>query len=109
VKRVLVQFSFTFNESEINDKIAEVQAGNEVQYYLYGDRIYQFESHVRRAHMGDDEDLSPLEIQENKVMTKIRIAVEWAFGVTSKLFKLNGTRNVRHIRKHGGRRTCKRT
>jgi len=76
-----------FNESEINDRIAEVQAGNEVQYYLYGDRIYQFESHVRRAHMGDDEDLSPLELQENKIMTKIRIAVEWAFGVTSKLFK----------------------
>ena len=28
---------------------------------------------------------------------------------TSKLFKLNGTRNVRHIHKHGGRRTRKRT
>ena len=76
-----------FNESEINDKVAEVQAGNDKQYFMYGDRIFVFQSHVRRAHMGDDYDLTLLEIQENRIMAKVRIAVEWDFGVTSKLFK----------------------
>jgi hypothetical protein len=67
---------------------------------LYGDRIFLFESHIRRAHSGHDDFLTNIELLENKVFPKVRIAVEWDFGHTSKLFKFTQTWNNIKILKH---------
>lgn len=77
--------------SDINDRLAELQEDEDIQLVLYGDRIFLFESHTIRAHMGHEDFLTDLELLENKIFAKVRIAVEWAFGHTSMLFKFTQT------------------
>ena len=59
-----------------------------------------FESHILRAHMGHDEFLTNIELLENKIFPKVRIAVEWDFGHTSNLFKFTQTWNNIKLLKH---------
>jgi len=86
--------------SRINARLAELQEGVERQFKIYGDRIFMFESHIQRAHMGDEQYLTQLELRENFVMPKVRIAVEWDFGFTSKVFKFTQTWNNVKLKKH---------
>jgi hypothetical protein len=91
-------------ESEINEKMEEVQFGQDKQYVLYGDRIYVLASHIRRAHVGDEEDLTPEERCESRVVTKVRIAAEWDFGVTCKIFKFTQFWHKVQLKKHENHR-----
>lgn len=91
-------------ESDINDRLADLQEDEEVQYKLYGDRIFLFTSHILRAHPGDVHALTPQQSRENSIMSKTRIAVEWDFGCTSKLFKFTQFWNNVKLLKHENHR-----
>lgn len=71
--------------SNINQKMQNAQAGNQQQFVLYGDNIYVVRSHIRRPHR--DLHLTPLQALQNQVMTKMRIAIEWAFNKVKTLWK----------------------
>ena len=88
--------------SDINDRLAELQDDEDFQYVIYGDRIFMFESHILRAHMGNEEYLTAFELLENKTFPKVRIAVEWDFGHTSKL----GLTQRKHIDNDYNDATC---
>lgn len=74
-------------ESEINEKIAEAQVGNERQYGAYGDGAFTPKSHIFCKHSGEGYVLTLREQQENVAMPKIRISEEWDYKDTSKVFK----------------------
>lgn len=82
-------FSFRRNDlevlakSKLNERLAQVQSGDPVQYCSYGDGIFPIDSHTIGKHVGDPTDLQRY---ENRMMSKIRIANEWAYGVTANLF-----------------------
>ena len=59
-----------------------------------------FETHILRAHMGHDDFLTSTELLENRVLPKVRVAVEGDFGHTSKLFKLTQTWSSIKLLKH---------
>jgi hypothetical protein len=69
--------------SHLNSRLAAVQHGNEEQYCSYGDGIFPIDTHTKGKHVGDT---SPLQRYENRMMTKIRIANEWSYGVTANLY-----------------------
>ncbi len=76
-----------FDDSKINDRIAQVQEGNEVQYFSYGDGIFQCLSHCKSKHaVGVHDNLTPRQIEENAAMTSMRIANEWDYGFTALLW-----------------------
>lgn len=72
------------NRSQFNQRLDALQQGGR-KYAVYGDGIFVTKSCLLRSHEGDD--LTVREKKENRVMTKIRIAVEWSFGLTGKLYK----------------------
>jgi hypothetical protein len=83
-------FSFRHNDlevfslSNINERIADVQLGNEVQYLSYGDGIFTCLSHCKSKHSGNN--LTRRQIDENNAMTSVRIANEWNYGLTAILW-----------------------
>jgi hypothetical protein len=72
------------NRSQFNQRMEALQQGGK-KYAVYGDGIFVTKSCLLRSYEGDD--LTVREKKENRVMTKIRIAVEWSFGLTGKLYK----------------------
>lgn len=73
------------NTSQLNARLEAVQQGHGGLYALYGDGIFQLDSCILRSHVGDN--LTPRQIQENRAMKKVRISIEWNFGLTAKLYK----------------------
>ena len=56
---------------------------------------------VLRAHeLHDHIPLTPRQVEENRAMTKVRIAVEWSFGRTGQLFALSQHWQKQQLRKH---------
>ena len=72
-------------DSNINGRLAAVMADIEKQYRVYGDGIFPHLSHITSKHTGDT---TIEERYENGIMTKIRIANEWAYGITENLFTM---------------------
>ncbi len=70
-------------ESELNDKIAALSVGELKQYKAYCDGIFPVLSHMLSKHT---VETTRNERYENGIMTKIRIANEWAYGATENLF-----------------------
>ena len=69
--------------SNLNNRLVQLQSGENSKYKLYGDRIFVFEECVMRAHEGPQ--LTQQQIDENRAMTKQKNAVEWDFAYTSLL------------------------
>jgi len=69
--------------SGINARIAAMCADLEKQYKVYCDGIFPTLSHMLSKHVGET---TRAERYENGTMTKIRIANEWAYGITENLF-----------------------
>ena len=59
---------------------------------MCGNGIFVVKSCFLLSHQGDD--LTDRYKKETRVMTKIRIAVEWSFGLTGKLYKYLKTRII---------------
>eukprot|EP00732_Lithocolla_globosa_P002437 Lithocolla_globosa_v1_NODE_1598_length_2457_cov_74.169858.p1 type:complete len:393 gc:universal NODE_1598_length_2457_cov_74.169858:1075-2253(+) len=73
-------------ESEINDRLADVQAGQVRQFSVYGDAEYVLQSHIKRRHGRANLVLPPRLQEEDDAMKKMRIGNEWDYGTTANLY-----------------------
>jgi hypothetical protein len=90
---------YTLRESGLNARVAACQQGRPLQFCMYGDGIFPYASHLRSKHVNPN-GLTPRQTAENNAMTKVRIAVEWDYGVIAGLFPfLNHSLNIK-IRQH---------
>jgi hypothetical protein len=71
-------------DSNLNNRLSQVQQNCQKQYSSYGDGIFPIDTHCIGKHVGDT--LSRNDQYENRMMSKIRIANEWDYGVTANLF-----------------------
>jgi hypothetical protein len=85
------------DESHLNEKLEELSADLEKQYKVYCDGIFTTETHMLSKHVGET---TRAERYENGVMTKIRIANEWAYGITENLFTMLKFSNGLQIRRN---------
>ena len=69
--------------SKLNERLKSLQMGEPMQFVGYGDGIFPIQSHCIGKHVGN---LSVEEIEENRAMAKMRIANEWAYGITGRYF-----------------------
>lgn len=70
--------------SDVNDRLAEVQQGDNFQYVIFGDSAYKSESHIRSYYANTEQS----ERREwNYAFKSVRIAIEWNYAVTGTLFK----------------------
>ena len=67
--------SYFLSQSNLNNRLAEVQQGNSVQRKVYGDAAYPIMSHIDRGFRG--ANLTPAQRAYNKNMSQVRICVEW--------------------------------
>ena len=83
-------FSFRHNDlellrdSELNARLAAVQRGRAKQFCSYGDGIFPIDTHTIGKHVGDN--LTDREKYENRMMSRIRVANEWDYGVVGNLY-----------------------
>lgn len=82
---------YLFTESNINERIKNLQRDihEDEHYRIYGDAGYEFirETHLKtRHHHHPDFPLTPLESQENHIMSKCRESIEWSYKETVTLF-----------------------
>ena len=70
--------------SELNERLEQISLGEIVNMCAYGDSIYPYLSNI----MSSWRYLNNSERQklENSVMKKVRITIEWNYGVTSNIF-----------------------
>jgi len=93
-------------QSEINNRLRQLQLGNEMQVRAYGDSIYPHLSHVYSSHGGDDEDgLTDRQKRENAKRKRVRVAIEWNYGVTANLFGY--FKNIDKLKVMNGGTVCK--
>jgi hypothetical protein len=71
-------------DSDINAKLAALSAGLPKQYKASFDGIFPILSHILSKHV---DETTREQRYEDGIMTKIRIANEWAYGITENLFK----------------------
>lgn len=76
--------AYLLRESKLNEKLAALQEGNDVQYKAYGDAAYPILSHVDRGFRG--VDLTPAQKAYNRHLSGVRVTVEWSFGLVVGLF-----------------------
>lgn len=77
---------YTYYKSDINNKIANVQLGNQLQFKIYGDSAYVVlnESHLTHRY----EEPSGAQVLTNECMSSCRQCIEWHYGDTSRLWKM---------------------
>jgi hypothetical protein len=75
---------FTYEHSKINEIIALMQQGNELQYKIYGDSAYFPDTHLRVRH--DYDNLTDREKLENKTLSSCREIIEWDYGNLGKMW-----------------------
>jgi hypothetical protein len=70
---------YFLNESDVNNILRNMQLNNLFQYWLYTDKGYAVDTHVRSAAHGPLY-VSPQQHHNNWIMASERIGVEWGFG-----------------------------
>lgn len=90
---------FMLDESRINQLLAELQTGENLQFKVYGDSAYIVvnETHIRARHYGDN--LSPRQILENRALSSCREIIEWDYGDVGKYWAYVNFRNALKMRK----------
>lgn len=82
-----------FRDSQLNERLAALQDGDELQYASYGDGIFPIKSHTIGKHVGDTTP----QRYENRI---IRIANEWNYGVTAILYPFVKFKAAQKIRQN---------
>jgi len=68
-------------QSDINGKFARLQAGNPIEFKMYGDSIYPILSHLRSRYVGNaNHPLTRAENVENETFSACRETIEWNYG-----------------------------
>jgi hypothetical protein len=90
---------FTLHHSNINGTIAQLQAGEEFQYVVYGDSAFVIvmDTHVKARHTGDG--LTARQVQENRCMSSCREVIEWDYGDIGTMFSFVDYKKVLKMRK----------
>jgi hypothetical protein len=90
---------YSFRHSNINALIAASQAGQLLQYRIYGDSAYAVLSlsHVRARHQYEHN--TPREVLENKVLSSCRETIEWDYGDIGRYFPLMNQKEVLKMRR----------
>jgi hypothetical protein len=70
--------------SDINNRMAAVQEGDEVQLIIFGDSAYHRQSHISSYLVAEDGIENYL--RYNGGLKKVRISIEWDYGYTATLF-----------------------
>jgi hypothetical protein len=65
--------------SDINARLAALQEDNPIEYWVYTDKGYNQDSHIRCAAHGPGY-VSPQQHECNRIMSRERIGIEWGFG-----------------------------
>lgn len=66
------------NNSNINERLAELQTNDPIQFILFGDSIYPNLSHIRRKHEAEQEAvLDANQKKENSALNAGRTSIEW--------------------------------
>ena len=74
-------------ESDINNRMAAIQEGHDLQYFMYGDAIYPWRTHLRSRHAPHGAVNAPPEFRaQDRGMTACREAIEWSFQEADLLF-----------------------
>lgn len=73
-------------ESGINQRMAAAQLGDPFQYCMFGDCIFLAKSHLLVKHDGEFYVLTQREEQENYARPRARVAIEWDYNTTARLF-----------------------
>jgi hypothetical protein len=90
---------WTLHESDIHNLWVTAQLGRPLQFYIYGDGIYPWLSHLfSRYKAAAGDALDPLEVLENKCFSTCRETVEWEYRDLKILFKLVECKNLLRIR-----------
>jgi hypothetical protein len=86
---------YTYNESNINEKIAECQVGSPIQYSVYGDSAYKHlnDSHIKYRYPAEGNLAVIL-----KRLSSCRETVEWNYGHLKQLFKILDNSKTMKIR-----------
>jgi Fe-S-cluster containining protein len=71
--------------SDINDRFARVQAGDEHQFQIFGDSAYKLKSHTRSYFKA--QEMVHDWMLWNMAMKSVRISIEWNYGYRAALFK----------------------
>jgi hypothetical protein len=89
---------YTFYESSINKRIAELQRGRNSQYFIYGDSAYLATpgSHTRSRHQ---EGGGPRAVLENRRLSSCREVIEWDYGDVGRMWSLVDYKKVLKMRK----------
>jgi hypothetical protein len=66
-----------YRASQIDGVLQHSLLINEIQYYLYGDAAYCLRPYLQTGYHGSTLNME--QIQFNMSMSRLRIAVEWAF------------------------------
>jgi len=85
--------------SDLPDRMRRVQgeAGRRRLKVIYGDSIFPWYQCLRSRHKGPN--LTPREISENAVMTKVRVSIEWHYGEVGRLFPFTNYKKNLKLRK----------
>jgi hypothetical protein len=67
------------NESHVNEELHRLQLNKLIQYSIYGDKGYTRKTHMLCSHHGPGY-VTPEQDQDNWIMSRDRVTVEWAFG-----------------------------
>ncbi len=82
--------------SRLNIRLRNLQVNEPLQLTMYGDSIYPRLSHLRSGW----RNANPARQAENKSYAKIRISIEWNYGLTANLFGY--LRNFQKLKILGG-------
>lgn len=66
--------------SDISNTIRDLQQGNAMQFGIYGDSIYPFDSHLSSIFSGNDLT------EQNRAMLSVRECIEWGYADLSVKF-----------------------
>ncbi|KAJ1394437.1 hypothetical protein B484DRAFT_303473, partial [Ochromonadaceae sp. CCMP2298] len=71
-------------------------------FVMYGDSIFPILSHLRRKHKGHGPvPRTARQMQENEVTKKVRVSIEWNYGITSALWAFCDHRKNNKIQQGG--------
>lgn len=85
------------DDSDFNGVLADAQAGEEKQYKSYGDGIFAINTNTVGKFCADP---TPLQQKINHMMSKLRVANEWDYGITNQLFPFVKEKLMTKIRKN---------
>lgn len=79
---------YTLAESDINNKLAQLQMNEPIQFFTYVDSAYMivYYSHIKARY--NEEPITPRQSLENRVMSSGREVVEWNYGYVGIMWSL---------------------